>query len=287
MKKFGNKVNFLKQIGWHGTWDEIEKYATNASSNTGGRYYSRFSIEKPQRPSELREVCAPVGRLKKIQRSIYLTLAQRVSFDDSIHGGVRGRSYLTNGEAHRGSIHFFLVDLLKFYPSISNRRVYDVLVELMSPDIARVVTGLLTAHGHLPTGSPASAFIGNLVLQQLDQDLKNIAQHSGLKYTRYVDDLTFSSRKCFADTDIPKQILESIRKAGFVNKSRKTKYQIGGTIITGVLVDCQELKLPKPYLRLIEGELQRGDNPNRIQGMLAYAASIAASNRRYRQSINA
>jgi RNA-directed DNA polymerase len=165
--------------------------------------------------------------------------------------------------------------------------VNNALVEFMSPDIARVATQLLTTRGHLPTGSPASAFIGNLVLQQLDRDLQNIAQRTGLIYTRYVDDLTFSSKKNFANTEIPRLVLEAVKKSGFIHKAQKTQYQIGPTLITGVLLDRLRLKLPKPYLQLIEAELQRGENPNRIQGMLAHAASIAASNRRYQQSANA
>ena len=58
----------------------------------------------------------------------------------------------------------------------------------------------------LPQGSPCSPAFSNLIGHILDIQLLRIAKEEGCTYTRYADDLTFSTNKPTFPTDIARPV---------------------------------------------------------------------------------
>ncbi|MCL5028407.1 MAG: reverse transcriptase family protein [Bacteroidetes bacterium] len=159
----------------------------------------------------------------------------RFEFQDYIQGGVKGKDNISNAKIHQGNKYFFTTDLRNFFPSVKYNDVYKMFISNgFSVDVSSLLTKLTTYKYSVPQGIPTSTYITNLVAILLDKELIDICKCNGIKYTRYVGDLTFSSKKDFRNliTDIINIIISNHMKISY----RKTKYKIGPIEITGIEV---------------------------------------------------
>ena len=103
-----------------------------------------------------------------------------------------------------------------------------------------------------PKGSPCSPVISNLIAHVLDMHIVQLAAAAGCTYSRYADDLTFSTSKPDFPTDIAyrseadsnvwlpgKKLAEIISHCGFAINERKTRmqYRDGRQDVTGLVVN--------------------------------------------------
>ena len=202
--------------------------------------------------SGVRFVAAPKPRLKEIQRRLLRHVLAQVPLHPLAHGGVPGRSVRTALLPHAGARVVIRADLEAFFSSISAPRIYGVLRTAGYPEpVAYTITGLCTtvvprsvwqavrvpedfarhrrlgqllAVPHLPQGAPTSPALANLVAFSLDRRLAGLARAFDARYTRYVDDLTFSggsrlrnARSVFLDA-----VSDVVRDEGFKLVEAKT-----------------------------------------------------------------
>ncbi|WP_119788904.1 reverse transcriptase family protein [Flavobacterium anhuiense] len=183
------------------------------------------------------------GKLKIIQKNIKSNILANIALPDNVHGGVRKRSNISNAKPHQGKKYQFTTDLQNFYPSIKSKHVYDCFLELgFSNYFASFLTKLTTWKGEVPQGAPTSTVISNLVFLKTDIELINFCNDNGITYTRYIDDLTFSSHKDFR-TLIP-QLMEIVAKRAFRVSYRKTLYA-GNQNVTGIDVFLNRIDVPE------------------------------------------
>jgi RNA-directed DNA polymerase len=173
-------------------------------------HYVRFQI--PKKTGGVRAISAPLPRLKQAQQWILDNILERIILHPSAHGFRRGRSIVTNAQPHVGSLVVINLDLENFFPSISYRRVKGVFCSLGYSEAVATILGLICTEPdvtqiemdgrnyyisqtarHLPQGAPSSPAITNLLCRRLDRRLQGLAQSRGFVYTRYADDLTFST----------------------------------------------------------------------------------------------
>lgn len=104
----------------------------------------------------------------------------------------------------------------------------------------------------LPQGAPTSPILTNVICQRLDFLLTGVAKRFGLKYSRYADDITFSSmHNVFqADGDFIKELHRIIAEQGFQIKESKTRLQKEGyrKEVTGLLVN-EKVNVQKRYIK--------------------------------------
>lgn len=108
-----------------------------------------------------------------------------------------------------------------------------------SPDVAHLLTKLVTYKGALPQGAPTSPVIANWVFCSTGLKLAQIAKRERLTFTTYLDDLVFSSKKDFKKL-IP-EILEEIKRGGFCIHNKKVTYKKFKPEVTGILIDKNHL----------------------------------------------
>ncbi len=208
------------------------------------------------------------------------------------HGYIRGRSTLTNARVHAGSKYCVNADLRNFFGSITSGRVEQVLLSLgMQAEGARLLARFITIDGLLPLGLHTSPLISNLVCIELDKKLAALGQQHGARYSRYADDITFSS-----DTSIPHKIeIEScVQDEGFsLSPSKYRMTKIGQAhYVTGLSISDHHPRIPRKLKRQIRQELyyaqkfglsshlgRKGDSSissggNRIDGSIRYIASV-------------
>jgi hypothetical protein len=167
--------------------------------------YNTFQI--PKRNGGQRTIMAPIDALKLLQRRLSDLLqdcldeinAAKNRKDRTAHGFKRKRSIITNARQHRHRRWVFNLDLEDFFPSINFGRVRGFLLKnrdfALHEDVATVIAQIACHDNALPQGSPCSPVISNLVAHLLDMRLVKLASEAGCTYSRYADDLTFSTNK--------------------------------------------------------------------------------------------
>lgn len=196
----------------------------------------------------------PSNLLKVIQRRIKVNILDKVVLLDNVHGGVKKRSNITNAKVHQGKKYLFETDLQDFYPNINMKRVYDTFIKLgYSAHFSHWLTKLTTKDNQLPQGSPTSLVISNLVFMDTDDKLSKFCKANSISYTRYVDDLTFSSQKDFGEKI--QQLLDIVTGDDFKINRRKTIYDSEQTI-TGIEVFLNKIDAPKNVIEKSKIELE-------------------------------
>lgn len=190
-------------------------------------HYQRFTI--PKKPTGERIISAPMPRLKRAQYWVLANILEKISATDCAHGFVKERNIVTNAEPHVGKALVINMDLENFFPTISYRRVKGIFKQLgYSEEVATLLALVCsepatdsydldgqryyvrTGEARLPQGAPTSPAISNLLCRRLDKRLRGMASKLGFAYTRYADDLTFSTTG--ADNKVVKQILWRARQ---------------------------------------------------------------------------
>lgn len=165
------------------------------------RRYTTFEI--PKKSGGKRTIDAPATALKLIQRKLNQVLQAVYSEKPkpSSHGFVRNKSIATNARIHAGRRHVLNVDLADFFPSIHFGRVFRMFQGkpyYLPAEVATILAQICcfnekTGRKGLPQGAPTSPVIANMVCRELDSKLQGLAQKHHCTYTRYADDMTFST----------------------------------------------------------------------------------------------
>ena len=221
--------------------------------------YRTFQIPK-KTPGETRTIKAPDRGLLRLQRLLLacLTAAFGPSHPAS-HGFVPGRSVLTNAQPHAGRRFVLNLDLCDFFPSTSVGRVVAVLqlppFGLCKP-AAYLVANLCCDQGCLPQGAPTSPLLTNAVCQRLDRRLQQLATRHRATYTRYADDLTFSSNRPAFREPFHQELTATLTAEGYAQNEKKQRLQTTRQRqeVTGVVVN-ERPNVPREYVRQIRAML--------------------------------
>lgn len=235
--------------------------------------YSEFSI--PKKTGGVRKINKPEDRLKHLQRRLANLLNncfeeicnQHKKKDKLSHGFRKNRSIISNGNRHKGRRYVFNIDLDNFFPSINFGRVRGFFISnnhfLIDPKVATIIAQIACHNNELPQGSPCSPVISNLIGHLLDIRLSALAAKGNCNYSRYADDLTFSTNRSDFSPLIAKRnsengawtagkkLRDEIRRAGFAINDKKTSMQFNTSrqIVTGLVVN-KKVNIKREYYRL-------------------------------------
>lgn len=218
-----------------------------SSPKIADKRYKTFQIKK--KSGGIREINAPCYQLKIILYFLNKILKAVFTPNDCVNGFAEGRSVVSNAQCHVGHHYVFNIDLKDFFPSIPQPRVWARL-QLppfnFSQEIANVVAGLCchpNADGTnvLPQGAATSPLLTNAICDTLDRRMKGVAKRFGLHYSRYADDMTFSSMHnvYHEGSDFRLEIKRIIEEQGFKMNEKKTRLLRDGQRqeVTGLTVN--------------------------------------------------
>jgi RNA-directed DNA polymerase len=200
-----------------------------------------------------RTIRPSLKELKIIQSRIKNKILAPIKLPSVVHGGVKRCSNITNAKPHQGNKYVFTTDLQEFYPNISSKRVYDTFCKFFSPHYSHWLTKLTTWKHELPQGTPTSTHIANLVFLEADIELIKLCNLNNITYTRYVDDLTFSSQQDFKH--LLSDILKIVTSNNFKLSHRKTQYK-GKQTITGINVFLNKIDAPEKIIEKSKNEIE-------------------------------
>ncbi|WP_431158140.1 reverse transcriptase family protein [Winogradskyella poriferorum] len=269
----------LRQIAYYSVPNYIRK---KRIKDTEGVFktntYHTFSINK--KSGGKRIIHAPNKTLKKKQRIFSVILQCVFNPTHSSYGFIRDRSIVDNARVHLGNYYIYNIDIKNFFSSIDQARVWKCLQ--LSPfhlnseynngdrlKIANIIANIscvdleverFNEKGQLvkvvkdvlPQGAPTSPILTNVVCQRLDYLLTGIAKRFGLKYSRYADDITFSSLHNVyqKDSKFLHELDRIIKDQGFCFNVAKTRLQVNGMKkeVTGLVVN-DKLNVNKRYIK--------------------------------------
>ena len=234
--------------------------------------YTTFEIDK--KSGGKRTIKAPTPKLKKLQSHLshvlYLCLAEieRERAAKPISFGFRkDRSIAENASRHKRRRFVLNLDLEDFFPSFNFGRVRGFFLKDkafgLHPEVATTIAQIACDGTALPQGSPCSPVISELIAQILDMRLIRLAKKYGVTYTRYADDITFStSQKDFpaglatVDLNNPavwhlsEELVSKIVTSGFAINNAKTRMYFRGSrqMVTGLVVN-EKVNIRSDYYR--------------------------------------
>lgn len=213
-------------------------------------YYRTFSIKK--RAGGSRKIEAPYPSLLQCQTWIYHHVLLKNPVHDCAHGYVPGRSIFTNATAHLGCKTLLKMDLKDFFPSIGIGWVVKFFTTLgYTKNVAYALGALCCNQGRLVQGASTSPYLTNILLYDLDDRLFKLASRSGLSYTRYADDLTFSGG--YISTNFVSLVSRIASEFSLVVNNSKTRLLIekNKKIVTGLSVSGSSLRITREMRRSI------------------------------------
>jgi RNA-directed DNA polymerase len=227
--------------------------------------YTTFSIAKKK--GGTRNISAPSPHLKKIQRTInyYLQAIYLIYKPDCSFGFIikpadysQWHTIVSNASRHTNKKFVMNIDLQDFFPSITAKRVKELFqgsIFQFSEEISNILALLCTYQKSLPTGSPASPVISNFICLEMDGELIAFCKEKNITYSRYADDLTFSSDNYFTKEYVS-EIKTIIQKHNFTINPKKFRIQSSfrQQTVTGLLVN-RRVNVDRKYIRNLRAVL--------------------------------
>jgi len=239
-------------------------------------HYVRFQV--PKKSGGMRELAAPLADLATAQKWILTHILEKLPMPEAAHGFIKGRSTMSNAVPHVRQSLVVNLDLKDFFPTITFPRVKGIFQGLGFSPAVSTILGLLctecprrvvTYNGQklhvatgaraLPQGACTSPALSNLCARRLDARLTGLAQKHGWTYTRYADDLTFSSREPQAPVG---RLLAHVRylttEEHFTVNETKTRMQRPNACqtVTGIVVN-QRPNIPRHERRRLRAILHQ------------------------------
>lgn len=233
--------------------------------------YRAFTVSK--KSGGTRTIRAPIKAIKDLQYKI--TEALNTSYDPKkcAHGYISGKGIVSNAQTHVSKRWILRADIEDFFPSINFGRVRGIFLAEpfnFSPTVATLLAQICTFNNELPQGAPTSPVLSNLICRKLDRELSVLAKEKGCYYTRYADDLIFSTYR----KDFPKaigylseeeaglichtgvELRELVESNGFRINDRKVFLRNKSTRqqVTGLVVN-QHLNVKRDFVRNVRAML--------------------------------
>ena len=292
------------------------RFLTFARTTATKTHYARFQV--PKKAGGTRLISAPMPRLKKAQRWVLDNIFSKVALHDAAHGFRAKRSIVSNAAPHVGSSVVVNVDLKDFFPTVSQRRVKGLFRALGYGEAAATIFSLFCSEPetseveldgrtyfvgrgvrYLPQGAPTSPAITNALCRRLDRRLHGAASKLGFVYTRYADDLSFSSKAAPPPdrsnaTDVGKllkQVRWIVRNEGFVPHPKKMRIlrrgrrqEITGLVVNETLaVDRRALRKFRAFLFQLDKDgpagKSWGPSPDVFASAIGFATYVAMVDR--------
>ena len=200
--------------------------------------YTTFTIKK--KSGGERTIMAPFDEFCMLLRGFNYILQALFIPHPKATGFVPGRSIVSGAKLHTNKNYVYNIDLKDFFHSFERKRVKWMFTqapfnlsgerESLAFLLASLCTHPIEIEGQtriiLPQGAPTSPTLTNILCYGLDKKLSGLAKRFGATYSRYADDITFSSNKSiFKKEAFLRELQRIITSQGLTINEKKTRLQ--------------------------------------------------------------
>lgn len=206
------------------------------------------------------------SRLYNLQKKLLYNYLNKLALPTCVHGFRLKESYRSYLAPHIAGKFFLRIDIKDFFPSLSAEFISGELKQYISlstdsdtEEIIKLVVDLVTQEGVLPQGASTSPAVSNIAMARFDQRILKYCQALEITYTRYADDLLFSSEKF--DFSQKKWFIKKIKHILADAKLRinysKIKFSKDELSLNGYVITSNEIRLSRKRLSDIRHVLSR------------------------------
>lgn len=218
--------------------------------------YTQFSIPKKNGSRTITHL-PEESSLYWLQKNLQKNYLHKQELPVCVKGFIEGENYISYLEPHVGANYFLRIDIKEFFPSITREKIKETFSKLIPFDsdddkskILDLISEICTYKNDLPQGVPSSPTISNIVMAQIDQRITKYCQILRITYTRYADDMFFSSKEF--DFKTKKWFIKKIKfilssKSFKINYS-KLKYGEREISLSGYVVSNEGIRLSRGRL---------------------------------------
>lgn len=254
-----------------------------ACEDAYGRYKTFYIAKRDGTP---REINAPIASLKIVQRWILENILYNIkvsNYSFGFNNKTIGSPLVMCAEKHKNNLYMLRMDLKNFFPSISRERVFYQFVNMgYNTYASNLLTNICVDNDKLPQGAVTSPYLANIICYKLDIRIATYCNKRDITYTRYADDLTFSSDNRDALRNIYGMIKKIVQSEGFSVNENKTYFMTPKCHkkLLGLTINDNMIKAPKEFKRMVRAMIHQsiiageyGDN-RVIKGYISYIDSI-------------
>ena len=230
--------------------------------------YSSFKL--PKADGSFRLIEAPDTDLKKILRRLnhFLQSVYFQQLPESVYGFVinpgnseEARNLVKNAEQHLGAPYMLNADFEDFFHQVSEESVYEIFSNVpfqLSTDAAILLSRLVVYQYRLPMGSPTSPVLSNFACLEMDESILEYAKTNEIVYSRFADDLTFSSNRKISQ-DFFQYVTTVCYASNFTFNPQKIRWMEPNDIkeVTGLIVGDENVRIPDDFFVELNRDLKR------------------------------
>lgn len=269
------------------TSDELDRFISTCPFR-----YKIYKISK-RNSQEKRTIAHPSRVLKAVQRTLLSLILDDLLFvHDCAKAYKKGTGIKDNASIHLQNNFLLKMDFKKFFPSIKShdfatllREKHDITDEYELNIFKRVFFMKSGEDLVLSIGSPGSPLISNSMLFDFDEKMDEASKASGVTYSRYSDDLTFSTNTPEVLTEWPKKIEKISSSLDYPRLTINTDKTVHTSKrhnrhITGVTLSSQgKLSIGREKKRILRTKIHQASKLSQrelsqLRGHLAFLAHI-------------
>ena len=246
--------------------------------------YCYFQKVIPKKDKTERILNVPNLSLKVVQKWILKEILEKIFVSEQAMAFVPHKNGLReNAERHKKNIFLLEMDITNFFGTITEQQLYTLFCNIgYNTKVAGILANLCTYDNYLPQGAVTSPYIANLVCYHMDARINGYCSRKDIVYTRYADDLTFSSDNRMLLNKIEKFIKYIVTDEGFTINDKKTRYLSNDVkkTVTGITINDDSIHVDKKFKRDLRAQiycsikLKDYQNNSQILGKIAYVNSI-------------
>lgn len=230
--------------------------------------FSQIKIEKSQLPIKFIDkkrkivILPRKSRIRTLQEKIFEKLFNDEYLPDSVCGYVRGKSYFDFLAPHTNNDFYLRVDIKSFFDTITEDKIIRLIQQklkindkLEKKELIDFLLGLAVFEGSLAQGFVSSPLLSNLYFREADRRIEQFCINNKVTYSRYADDLLFSSKEdLFKGTKFITTLKYICLDLGLIINYKKIKKGDKFISLNGIVVG-DEVRLSRRKLSDLNGFL--------------------------------
>lgn len=249
--------------------------------------YRIFNISK--RDGSSRKISAPVYSLKTVQRWVLNNILYKIKVSPYSYGfskDGKGSPLVLCAERHKNNLYILKLDIKNFYPSVRREKVYHEFTNIgYNSMVANLLTNICVHEDALPQGAVTSAYLANIICRNLDFRIAGYCNRRDIAFTRYADDMTFSSDNRMVLKSIYGTIKKILASEGFELNENKTIFLSPRCRkrVLGITVNDNYIRAPKEMKRDVRAMIYNSfltkdySSNYKIKGYISYINSIESN----------